>query len=109
MLRPTKHMHPDRTVISVASLLLDYLRKNRVGQFDDLRHYIKKVLSHVQNTDAIFLPAINLLYILGLIDYRPKTDSFEFIGKTNLKPPTKRVSKNIKRVRKNSKQAMLIQ
>jgi hypothetical protein len=80
MLRPTKHSHPDRTVISVASLLLECLRKNRVGQFDDLRNHIRKVLNHVQNADAIFLPAINFLYVLGLIEYRPKTDSFEYTG-----------------------------
>jgi hypothetical protein len=82
MLRPTKHSHPDRTVISVASLLLHYLRKNRVGQYDDLRNHVRKLLSHVQNTDAIFLPAINFLYLLGLVEYRPQTDSFEFTGKT---------------------------
>ena len=103
MIRPTKHTHPDRTVISVASLLLDHLRKNRVGRFDDLRHHIKKILSHVQNADAIFLPAINLLYMLGLIDYRPKTDSFEFIGKTNPKKPT------AKRVLPPPKQTLLVQ
>jgi hypothetical protein len=82
MLRPTKHSHPDRTVISVASLLLRYLRKNHVGQYDDLRNHVRKLLSHVQNADTIFLPAINLLYMLGLVEYRPKTDSFEFTGKT---------------------------
>jgi len=56
MLRPTKHSHPDRTVI---------------------RKFAKK---SVGGGDVLFLPALNFLYLMGLIDYRPKTDSVEYVG-----------------------------
>lgn len=77
MLRPTKHSHPDRTVINVSLLLLQRLRVRRVDEYDTLRKYVKKA---VVGGDVLFLPALNFLYLLGLIDYLPKTDSVEYVG-----------------------------
>ena len=37
MLRPTKHSHPDRTVINVSLLLLSRLKDRRVDEYDVLR------------------------------------------------------------------------
>ena len=77
MLRPTKHSHPDRTVINVALLLLIRLKSRRLADYESLRKYAKK---SVTGGDVLFLPALNFLYLLGLIDYRPKTDSIEYLG-----------------------------
>jgi hypothetical protein len=76
MLRPTKHSHPDRTVISAAVILLQRLRKQRVEDFTSLRKLVKKSAG----SDSLFLPAVNLLYLFGLIEYRPKTDALEYQG-----------------------------
>lgn len=77
MLRPTKHSHPDRTVINVSLLLLTRLKSRRLEDYDNLRIYAKKTVS---GGDVLFLPALNFLYLMGLIDYRPKTDSVEYVG-----------------------------
>jgi hypothetical protein len=77
MLRPSKHSHPDRTVINVSMLLLTRLKTRRVEEFDTLKAFAKK---SVIGGDLLFLPATNLLYLLGLVDYRPKTDAFEYVG-----------------------------
>ncbi|MBF0342624.1 MAG: hypothetical protein HQL06_00185 [Nitrospirae bacterium] len=77
MLRPTKHSHPDRTVISVALLILKRLKKQRVVDFDDLLKHAKK---SVKGGNVLFLPALNFLYTLGLIEYQPKTDVIEYVG-----------------------------
>lgn len=77
MLRPTKHSHPDRTVISVSLLLLARLKTRRVDDYDNLRKYAKKA---VVGGDVLFLPALNFLFLMGLIDYRPKTDAVEYVG-----------------------------
>ncbi len=77
MLRPTKHSHPDRTVINVSLLLLARLKKRRLDDYGDLRKYAKKI---VAGGDVLFLPALNFLYLMGLIDYRPKTDAVEYVG-----------------------------
>ena len=76
MLRPTKHSHPDRTVINVAVLLFLRLRARRVGQYEDLLQYVKKAVS---GGDVLFLPALDFLFLLGLIRYLPKTDSIEYL------------------------------
>jgi len=77
MLRPTKHSHPDRTVVNVALFLLTQLRKHRIEGYSVLRGRAKKAIS---GGDVIFLPALNFLFLLGLIEYRPKTDAIEYVG-----------------------------
>lgn len=77
MLRPTKHSHPDRTVINVSLLILSRLKKLRIDEYDALRNFSKK---SVIGGDVLFLPALNFLYLLGLIEYRPKTDAVEYVG-----------------------------
>lgn len=77
MLRPTKHSHPDRTVINVSLLLLARLKTRRLDDYDSLRKYAKKT---VVGGDMLLLPALNFLYLVGLIEYRPKTDAVEYVG-----------------------------
>jgi hypothetical protein len=77
MLRPSKHSHPDRTVVNVSVLLLARLKTRRLDNYDSLRKYAKKAVS---GGDVLFLPALNFLYLIGLIDYRPKTDAVEYLG-----------------------------
>jgi hypothetical protein len=77
MLRPTKHSHPDRTVINISLLLLARLKARRVDEYDVLRKFAKK---SVVGGDVLFLPALNFLYLMGLIEYRPKTDAVEYMG-----------------------------
>lgn len=77
MLRPSKHSHPDRTVISVALLLLGRLKKRRLENYADLRAFAKKAVS---GGDVLFLPALNFLFLVGLIEYHSKTDAVEYLG-----------------------------
>lgn len=77
MLRPTKHSHPDRTVINVSLLLLSRLKDRRVDEYNVLRNFAKK---SVVGGDVLFMPALNFLYLMGLIEYRPKTDAVEYVG-----------------------------
>lgn len=77
MLRPTKHSHPDRTVVNVALILLARLRRSRVDEYAVLRSFAKK---KVVGGDVLFLPALNFLFLLGLIDYHSKTDAIEYLG-----------------------------
>lgn len=77
MLRPTKHSHPDRTVINLSVVLLARLKNRRLDDYYGLQKYAKKTVS---GGDVLFLPALNFLYIMGLIEYRPKTDSVEYLG-----------------------------
>lgn len=77
MLRPSKHSHPDRTVINVALLLLGRLKKRRLDNYGDLRAFAKKAIT---GGDVLYLPALNFLFLVGLIEYHSKTDAVEYLG-----------------------------
>ena len=77
MLKPNKHSHPDRTIINVSLLILSRLKKRRLDKLDNLLKYSKE---SVVGGDVLFLPSLNFLYLLGLIEYHPKTDSVEYVG-----------------------------
>ena len=77
MLRPSKHAHPDRTIVNVALLLLKRLRAQRLCDYDALRVFARKA---VNGGDVLFLPSLNFLYLLGLIKYHSKTDAIEYVG-----------------------------
>ena len=77
MLRPSKHSHPDRTVINVALLLLARLRAQRLCEYDALLKYVRKA---VIGGDVLFLPSLNFLYLMGVVEYHPKTDALEYVG-----------------------------
>jgi len=77
MLKPTKHSHPDRTVVNVSLVLMERLRKRRLEGFDSLKLFATK---KVVGGDVLFLPSLNFLFLLGLIEYRSKTDSIEYVG-----------------------------
>lgn len=77
MLRPSKHSHPDRTVLNVALLLLMYLKKKRVAEYMLLKNFAK---TSVRGGDVLFLPALNFLFLMGLIEYRLKNDTVEYVG-----------------------------
>ena len=75
MLRPSKHAHPDRTVVNVALLLLRRLKAKRLSDYSSLLTYARQ---SVPGGDVLFLPSLNFLFLLGLVIYHPKTDSFEY-------------------------------
>jgi hypothetical protein len=77
MIRPSKHAHPDLTVMSVASVILERLKNRRTETYTDLVSLVEK---HTRNAKTLFLPALNLLFVLGLIRYLPKADSFEYLA-----------------------------
>ncbi|MDI9234687.1 MULTISPECIES: ABC-three component system middle component 8 [Limnohabitans] len=63
--------------MNVALLLLKHLRKRRFDRYGDLRTFAKKA---VTGGDVLFLPALNFLFLLGLVEYQPKTDAIEYVG-----------------------------
>ena len=77
MLRPTKHSDPRRTVLPVAGLMLQRLRRYRTESLVDLRAHVR---NKAPDLDVLFVPAVDLLFLLGLVEYHPKTDSFEYVG-----------------------------
>jgi hypothetical protein len=79
MLLPNKHSHPDETVLAAATMLLKDLRRKRAIRYDELKAVLDKRTS--QSSDYLFTPAVSLLFLLGLVEYKDSVDTFEYAGK----------------------------
>lgn len=77
MILPNKHSNPDQTIIGVAALLLKVLSKSGVEKYDKLEELVE---NKIESGKYLFLPALNLLYLLGIVDYHSKADAFEYLG-----------------------------
>lgn len=77
MLRPNKHSDPQLTVLPVAGQLLKRIRQKRSCSIADLRRHIEELGA---DRTPLLLPAIAVLYLLGLVEYRRKTDCMEYVG-----------------------------
>lgn len=77
MLSPTKHTDLDHTLLAVAAIILKRLQLKKVEQFTVLR---KLVRSRSFENDILIVPALSFLFALGLIEYLPKADLFEYRG-----------------------------
>jgi hypothetical protein len=64
-------------VVGLATILLGALKKTRLTKYDALLAVARK---NVAGGDVLFLPALSLLFVLGLVAYRSKTDAFEYSG-----------------------------
>lgn len=64
-------------MISLSLLLLARIKVRRLEDYYGLRKFAKQ---SVKGGDVLFLPALNFLFLVGLIEYRPKTDSVEYLG-----------------------------
>lgn len=76
IIRPNKHSHPDKTVVYASFLILKELKKKRLVSYSKLLNLVK---SKITSGEYLFVPALNFLFLLGLVEYQPKTDMLEFI------------------------------
>lgn len=76
-IKPNKHSSPDQTIIGVAALILKTLSKSGVEKYDNLEELVDE---KIDGGKYLFLPALNLLYLLGAVDYHKKADAFEYVG-----------------------------
>lgn len=77
MLRPTKHMNPDRSALALAAVLLVRLKRTRIQGYSALVEYACK---EMPDGDTLFSAAIALIFVLGLVEYKSNSDTFEYVG-----------------------------
>jgi hypothetical protein len=78
MIRPAKHLNLNVCVLRIAAIVLAHLQRFRVEGCTTLLAKVREAAG--PDAEVWFLPAIDLLYLLGRIEYHAKTDTFEFIG-----------------------------
>lgn len=78
IISPSKHDNPDQTVVYASFLMLKILKEKEIVPYKDLLQYIK---SNIQGGECLFIPALDFLFLLDLVEYQIKIDSFKCIGK----------------------------
>lgn len=76
MLKPTKHLNPEYSVLNISAQILKYIERHRTVTYTDLYHRMREKFGDA--TQQLFLPALSFLYLLGKIDYHTKNDTFEY-------------------------------
>lgn len=78
MIRPSRHNDPDKTLLYASFLMLKRLKKSKIVSYEELLNFVKK---EITSGEYLFLPALNFLFLLGLINYQAKNDMIEYIEK----------------------------
>ncbi len=78
MIKPAKHLNLQVCVIRIAAIILSHLQRRRLENSATL---LKKVSDSAgPDAEVWFLPALDLLYLLGRVEYHAKTDAFEYMA-----------------------------
>lgn len=82
MLTPDKHTNLELCVLNLAGKILMQLKTKRIVKYKVLLEHLYP--DNADDTTKVgirynFLPAINLLYLLGILEYHKVMDSFEYI------------------------------
>ena len=81
MIRPRKYMRLSQCALRVAAVLLDELRSFFTLPLPEVEPLILGRLG--DQARANIPPALNLLFLLGLVDYRESNDSLEYVPPRN--------------------------
>lgn len=76
MLKPTKHLNPETSTLSVAAHVLKTVQQQRTIRYDQL--YSKLHRKYGDTIRETILPALTFLYLLGTIEYHEKNDALEY-------------------------------
>jgi hypothetical protein len=77
MLVPEKHLNLDHCVLRAGSVLLGFLKKNRVASLARLRERLVQTMG--ADGEVLFHPTLNFLFLLGRIEYHPESDRIEYL------------------------------
>ena len=76
MLKPTKHLNPEYSVLNISAAILKYLERHRTVTYKDLYERLHE--KYGDTIRPLLMPALSFLYLLGKIEYHTKNDSFEY-------------------------------
>lgn len=73
MIRPTKYLDLNTSVIRISAFILKELKVAKAIQIHELDEIIRNNLG--ENSRFNFIASLNFLYLVGKIDYEETTDS----------------------------------
>lgn len=74
MIKPDKYLNINISVINISANILKILIKKEIITYDELlMNLINKISSKVRE---LYIPSLSFLFLLDLIEYHDKLDSF---------------------------------
>lgn len=77
MIKPSKYMNLDLSVINIGGMILKSLSTCPIQKYDELEDYV--VSLYGDSAKEVFLNSLSFLYLLGKINYRSKADAIQLI------------------------------
>lgn len=74
-------MDLDFSVVRISSLVIKLFEKNKVLEYSEVLEYLVDRIG--EDVRHVFVPTLDFLFLVGMIDYHLQTDSIEFIGINN--------------------------
>lgn len=78
MIRPGKHLNLNLCVLRIATIVLSQLQRHRVENFQTLLQKVRDIAG--DDAEVWFIPALDLLFLLGRINYLPQRDTVEYVA-----------------------------
>ena len=78
MIRPGKHLNLNLCVLRIATIVLSHLQRHRVERSQSLLQKVRDTAG--DDAEVWFIPALDLLFLLGRINYLPQRDTVEYVA-----------------------------
>lgn len=76
MIKPEKYLDPDVSVLSVSAMIIELFKSGNLLTYSEV--FQKVIKKKGDQAKVIFLPALDLLFLLGKIEYHKEIDTLEF-------------------------------
>ncbi len=77
MIKPTKHMNLNNSIIKITANILIILKKHKIIEYNELLDKLE--LIYGKDVRYNFIYCLNLLYLFNKLKYYPKSDLFELV------------------------------
>lgn len=81
MIKPTKFLNPDKSVLFLSTIILKQLIRFRILKVEDIIHIIDTKIG--QNSRDLLAPSLSFLYLLDVIEYNEMKDCIIYKAKNN--------------------------
>lgn len=80
MLKPHKHLKLNTSLLHLGAVALAHLQRYRSVSYQQLySHLERRAGQDSEDIRVMFGPTVSFLYLLGKVQYHPKSDSFEYL------------------------------
>ncbi len=78
MIKPNKYTNIDLCVVNIGGVILKSLYSCPIQTYEELENLVAN--TYGESAKVVFINALSFLYLLGLIEYQPSTDTITLIN-----------------------------